>query len=636
MMNYLRRTYLLMFTLGLTLDAFTQHYTQSNNPSQLGEVRFTESRVASSAKPLNNDPAMIRFAIMSDRTGGMLPGIFEIGVNKINLLQPEFVISVGDLIDGYTTDPTVWNDQWEEFDTIIDGLDMRFFYVPGNHDISNELLLNEWMRRRGDPYYHFIHNNVLFLVLHTDDGPGVTAGISEDQISFFETVLNENTEVRWTFLFKHRPLWQYGESLGFERIEEAMHDRNFTVFSGHHHHYFHTTRNDMKYYTLGTTGGGSYLRGWEFGEFEHITLVTLPAHGQPIVAHLELSGIHDESIVTEKNYSLVQALRLGKWVDVHPTFHSNQFTQEVTVEISFNNSASSPLSISGYFESEYVNFSPISTQIQVPALSDTTITLTLTHTDGIDLHALNESNLLITFNASYVTENGELSLPASRRLTFDYDHDVSLAMTPIVADGQLDDWSQDNFTEVRSPIYLHEDWDWGGPMDGWFRFSVTRSDEHLWIALEATDNRLIGIGNTNLEIHQDQFFVHLDATGKGLRDDAPDRLYGSDWIDGSYFLQARVAPSLDPLQALVTTNVPELAVVAAARYDTIRGQMIAEIGIPMSYVNPSESQSIEFRLNIGWMDHDRPENTKPSILWWRPVWGKSGDFQGASTFRIKN
>ncbi|MEO6994748.1 MAG: hypothetical protein ABI273_14160, partial [Lacunisphaera sp.] len=24
-----------------------------------------------------------------------------------------------------------------------------------------------------------------------------------------------------------------------------------------------------------------------------------------------------------------------------------------------------------------------------------------------------------------------------------------------------------------------------------------------------------------------------------------------------------------------------------------------------------------FHLNIGWMDHDRPDNTKPSVLWWR-------------------
>ena len=25
----------------------------------------------------------------------------------------------------------------------------------------------------------------------------------------------------------------------------------------------------------------------------------------------------------------------------------------------------------------------------------------------------------------------------------------------------------------------------------------------------------------------------------------------------------------------------------------------------------------DFRLNVGWQDHDRPENTKPSVLWWR-------------------
>jgi hypothetical protein len=632
MMNYLSRAFLLMFTLGLTTDAFAQQSSLSNSASQTGDALSTESRVASSAKPLNNDPAMIRFAIMSDRTGGMLPGIFEIGVKKINLLQPEFVISVGDLIDGYTTDPKVWNAQWEEFDAIIDGLDMRFFYVAGNHDISNELLLNEWMRRKGDPYYHFVYNNVLFLVLHTEDGPGVTAGISNEQIDFIERVLQENSEVRWTFLFKHRPLWQYGNALGFERIESSLHGRNYTVFSGHHHHYFHTSRNGMKHYTLATTGGGSYLRGWEFGEFEHITLVTLPTEGEPIVAHLELSGIHDESIVTEKNYSLVQALRLGQWVDVHPTFHPNQFPNQVTVDVTMTNSEALPLSISGLFKSDFVDFYPSSTQFEVPAHTDTIITLTLTGTDFLDLHDLNESNLSLTFEASYDTDLGTLSLPVTKRLTFDYKHQVNVAELPIVPDALLDEWDQNRFTEVRSPVYLHEDWDWRGADDGWFRFSVTRSDEHLWIALEATDNRLIGIGNTDLEIHQDQFFIHLDATGKGLRDDVPDRLYGSDWIDGSYFLQARVAPSPDAEQALIATNLPEIALVAAARFDTTRGQMVAEIGIPLSYIDQVHPDSNEFRLNIGWMDHDRPENTKPSILWWRPVWGKSGDFKGAATF----
>jgi len=45
-----------------------------------------------------------QFAIVTDRTGGHRPGVFMEGIHKLNLLQPEFVMSVGDLIEGYTED----------------------------------------------------------------------------------------------------------------------------------------------------------------------------------------------------------------------------------------------------------------------------------------------------------------------------------------------------------------------------------------------------------------------------------------------------------------------------------------------------------------------------------------------------
>src|SRR5688572_27601154 len=46
---------------------------------------------------INRRPNSFQFAIVSDRTGGRRPGVFSRAVEKINLLQPEFVISVGDL-----------------------------------------------------------------------------------------------------------------------------------------------------------------------------------------------------------------------------------------------------------------------------------------------------------------------------------------------------------------------------------------------------------------------------------------------------------------------------------------------------------------------------------------------------------
>src|SRR5262249_18792999 len=52
---------------------------------------------------LNNEADQFQFAVVSDRTGGHRDKIFSQAVARVNLLQPEFVMSVGDLIEGYTT-----------------------------------------------------------------------------------------------------------------------------------------------------------------------------------------------------------------------------------------------------------------------------------------------------------------------------------------------------------------------------------------------------------------------------------------------------------------------------------------------------------------------------------------------------
>ncbi len=84
-----------------------------------------------------NDPDNFQFAIIADLHGGYRPGIFEDAVKKINLMQPEFVLSVGDLIAGYTEDEKIIDGQWAEFEKRLAPLGMKFFFVPGNHDITN-------------------------------------------------------------------------------------------------------------------------------------------------------------------------------------------------------------------------------------------------------------------------------------------------------------------------------------------------------------------------------------------------------------------------------------------------------------------------------------------------------------------
>ncbi|MHC4790999.1 MAG: metallophosphoesterase family protein, partial [Planctomycetota bacterium] len=143
---------------------------------------------------LYNHPDNFQFAIVSDRTGEHHPAVFISAIEKLNLLKPEFVMSVGDLIEGYTDDENELNAQWDEFGAIVGKSQMPFFYVPGNHDISNKVMAKRWHQRLGRSFYHFVCRNVLLLCLNTEDTR--ESFLSNQQIEYFQSVLKNNRNVR--------------------------------------------------------------------------------------------------------------------------------------------------------------------------------------------------------------------------------------------------------------------------------------------------------------------------------------------------------------------------------------------------------------------------------------------------------
>src|SRR5205085_6346103 len=104
---------------------------------------------------LRNDPDEFQFAVVSDRTGGHRAQVFSRAVARLNLLQPEFVLSVGDLIEGGKKTPRQINAEWAEFDGYVKKLQMPFFYVSGNHDVGNAGTDKVWQERYGRRWYHF-------------------------------------------------------------------------------------------------------------------------------------------------------------------------------------------------------------------------------------------------------------------------------------------------------------------------------------------------------------------------------------------------------------------------------------------------------------------------------------------------
>ena len=281
-------------------------------------------------KAFLNDPKDFQFAIVSDRTGGPRAGVFPRAVDKLNLLRPEFVVTVGDLIQGGAGNRNVekLKDQWKEFNSFIQGFDMPFFYLPGNHDLGNEVADQIWDDMFGVRYYSFVYRDVLFLCLNTQGGPGSKpAKLEDEQIKWALAELKKNKEVRWTLVFMHQPLWLMEDGIlirdrgkkilrktetGWPKVEKALKGRKHTVFAGHVHHYGKYLRNGASFYTLGTTGGGSKLRGEAFGEFDHATWVTMTEAG-PIMANLAIDGIMKDDVTTENHQKFWRSLEFEEY-----------------------------------------------------------------------------------------------------------------------------------------------------------------------------------------------------------------------------------------------------------------------------------------------------------------------------------
>ena len=339
-------------------------------------------------KPFVNDPDDFQFVVVSDLHGDYRPGIFEKAVEKVNLMNPEFVLSVGDLIAGYTDDESVVDEQWEAFEELIAPLGMRFFFVPGNHDLSNDMMTEKWEDRFGRSFYHFVYRRVLFLCLNSEDPP--SHRMSDAQVEFVAKALDENRNVRWTMVFMHKPLW-LSENTGWEKIEAMLVDRPHTVIAGHHHSYVKYVRHGRSYIKLATTGGGSALGGNQYGEFDHITWVTMKDEG-PLIANLDIHGILDEDIVTEE----IAPLLNGSWTQLGEVVSDERLFESDTTEIGLENTSSMPLRIDVKFaENKDVTIAPSALNLTIPPKSSETVQIAIKSSSPVNIGDIESLDLQI-------------------------------------------------------------------------------------------------------------------------------------------------------------------------------------------------------------------------------------------------
>ncbi|TRX54545.1 metallophosphoesterase family protein [Thalassomonas sp. M1454] len=269
---------------------------------------------------------LVRFAVIGDLTGGERKGVFKVGSEAINKMQPDFILSIGDLIEGGTEDVATLNKEWSVFKRNLNKKGIVFFPTVGNHDISNMVMRDWYTKTVGPRYYHFKHKNVLFLILDSEDFtseffsnfknkrnqaievykqdpkkfndteyakmPERKYGeISREQRDYFLDVIKQNKDVRWTFLLMHKPIWQSQDETNFKQIESALNKQNFTVFNGHVHSYQYWQRNNMDYIQLATTGGEHTIGDGE--NMDHIMWVSID-DSAPKYLNIKLTGMLDK------------------------------------------------------------------------------------------------------------------------------------------------------------------------------------------------------------------------------------------------------------------------------------------------------------------------------------------------------
>ncbi len=216
----------------------------------------------------------IRFAILGDRTGGAVEHVYEGIVSEIELLKPDFVMTVGDMIEGPESDSVKLVAKWDEYFKIVSEFSMPIHYTPGNNDIETDIMLTMYKHYLGNPYYSFDYENIHITVL---DNSRWTASKSypKEQIDWFIEDMKKSQDAKYRLVFIHKPFWYRTIGVGDEDgLHELFKKHNVdAVFCGHFHKYFSGEYDGIKYTTIGSSGGGYHETPWSLGfQFAYVTV----------------------------------------------------------------------------------------------------------------------------------------------------------------------------------------------------------------------------------------------------------------------------------------------------------------------------------------------------------------------------
>ncbi len=489
------------------------------------DERFTTDRESPVKLPLPEEDDSFVFAVFGDRTGGPADGvkILAQAVTDVNLVGPDLVMTVGDLVQGYNQTRD-WQKQANEFSGIMDELTCPWYPVAGNHDVywrgegrpANEHEGN-YERHFGPLWYAFRHKDCWFITLYTDEGDPKTGKrtfkepasqrMSDAQLAFLDKTLERTADARHVFVFLHHPRWRAG---GYGDDWERVHERlakagNVTaVFAGHiHHMVYDGVRDGIEYFTLATVGGATPNDAAQAGYLHHWNLVTV-RNGELAVSTFPVGAALDPRLVTDEIARSARTL-IDKMQPEFIELPSLAFDQELDapIRMEFKNPLERPIELSISLDCKDGRWTLLPDHLHTRIESGETKQLTF-HAwrpqGGFD-GALGVPQAVLQFD--YLAESHRVSLPARRidlpirPVGFPASPKV-LAKRAMAFDGQ-----DDCLVIPHAELDLHD-----GPftVECWFRANSFKDRQGL---LNKTENSEYGYFLNN---GVPAFYVHLSGS----------------------------------------------------------------------------------------------------------------------------
>src|SRR5262245_28890284 len=241
-----------------------------------------------------------RFVMVGDRNGGRIPGLMPQAFREINYLYPDFVISVGDLIDGPTSVNEKIGQFWKEFDDEVALLKSPFVYVPGNHDVWNATSKGIYEERYGQTYLSFNYRCFHFITLDTeemDETGRKHDRISGKQLEWLKEDLAQNKNARRILVFMHKPIWLTGGLVEAEKLWQGM---PVHVFAGHVHRYSYQEIDGLPHVSLGPIAAGMPEEGDRVGRCRHYLLATVRDNDLKLALIRLGGGLSPETVLEQE------------------------------------------------------------------------------------------------------------------------------------------------------------------------------------------------------------------------------------------------------------------------------------------------------------------------------------------------